>query len=75
MKNKKGQDLDFNNMKLYTLEERGSKIFNLNRTKSFFCVGLHDIIVPSLFVSIIIFWQLKFCVDGGRGGRGGEPCQ
>ena len=61
-------------MKLYTLKERGSKIFNLNRTKSFF-VGLHDITVPSLFVSIIIFWQLKFRVDGGTGGRGGEPCQ
>ena len=57
-------------MKLYTFidkrRERGSKIFDLNRTKSFF-VGLHDIIVPSLFVSIIIFWQLKFCVDGGEG--------
>ena len=59
-------------MKLYTLKERGRKIFNLNRTKSFF-VGLHDIIVPSLFVSIIIFWQLKFCVDGGRGGGEGNP--
>ena len=60
-------------MKLYTFidkrRDRGSKIFDLNRTKSFFC-GLHDIIVPSLFVSIIIFWQLKFCVDGGDGGEG-----
>ena len=56
-------------MKLYTLEERGSKIFNLNRTKSFFCwltwhYSSKSICVHNNFLAI------KVLCGRGDGGEG-----